>query len=97
MGVPDFLSPIFADPVAWDVNQLKSEQAILQPIHQQFLGDHSSFQLISNYMTDISIWPNYVVGEKQGVAGGVNILDYQSRVEFGCKLLGYSKSQGCTP
>jgi len=32
-----------------------------------------------------------------GISGGVDILDYKSRVEFGCKLLGYNASQGCVP
>lgn len=93
----DLYNKTVTDPVAWDIKQLKDEQAILQPIHQQYLGDRSGFQWISNVMTDISVWPNSLINEKQGVVGGVNILDYQSRVEFGCKLLGYSKSQGCAP
>lgn len=28
---------------------------------------------------------------------GVEILDYKSRIEYGCKLLGYSQEQGCKP
>ncbi|WP_283190182.1 filamentous hemagglutinin N-terminal domain-containing protein [Pseudomonas sp. PMCC200344] len=93
----DLYNKAVTDPVAWDIKQLKDEQTILQPIHQQYLGDRSSFQWISNVMTDVSVWPNSFIDQKQGVVGGVNILDYRSRVEFGCKLLGYSKSQGCTP
>ena len=30
-----------------------------------------------------------------GITDGVDILDYRSRVEFGCKLLDYDASQGC--
>lgn len=29
------------------------------------------------------------------ISGGVDVLDYKSSVEFGCKLLGYGVSQGC--
>ncbi|AZD61909.1 Putative large exoprotein, ShlA/HecA/FhaA family [Pseudomonas chlororaphis subsp. aurantiaca] len=82
------------DPVAWDISQLKGEQSTLQPIHEQYLGDSKKFQWIAQIMTDTAVWP---ISEKQGVSGGINILDYRSRVEFGCKLLGYSKSQGCAP
>ena len=28
---------------------------------------------------------------------GVTILDYDSRIQFGCNGMGYTKSQGCTP
>ncbi|WP_347904658.1 filamentous hemagglutinin N-terminal domain-containing protein [Pseudomonas purpurea] len=85
------------DPVAWDIKQLKDEQAILQPIHQQYLEGRRGFLSISKVMTNVSAWPNSMFERKQGVVGGVNVLDYKSRVEFGCKLLGYSKGQGCTP
>jgi len=38
------------------------------------------------------------LGEGQsGVSGGINILDYKSRIEYGCKLLGYGVEQGCVP
>lgn len=35
--------------------------------------------------------------EQQGLPGGVDILSYKSRIEYGCKLLGYSTSQRCAP
>ncbi|MFJ7141999.1 filamentous hemagglutinin N-terminal domain-containing protein [Pseudomonas protegens] len=85
------------DPVAWDIKQLKGEQTILQPIHEQYMGDRSVFTWTSNQVTDTAIMPGWLISDRQGVDGGVDILDYKSRVEFGCKLLGYSKSQGCTP
>jgi filamentous hemagglutinin family protein len=84
---------VSTDPVAWDVNQLKTEQSLLQSIHERFLEGHNIFQNIGRLATDTSIWPDSIVGAN----GGVSILDYKSRVEFGCKLLGYSKSQGCVP
>ena len=68
---------VATDPVGWDTKQLKDEQAILQPIHEKYLGGSSAFQRIADIMT------------------GVDVLDYRSRVEFGCKLLGHSESQGC--
>ncbi len=89
----DLFNKVSADPVAWDINQLKTEQSLLQSIHERFLEGHIIFQNVGRLATDTSIWPDSIVGAN----GGVSILDYKSRVEFGCKLLGYSKSQGCVP
>jgi filamentous hemagglutinin len=89
----DLFNKVSTDPVAWDINQLKTEQSLLQSIHERFLEGHNIFQNIGRLATDTSIWPDSIVGAN----GGVSILDYKSRVEFGCKLLGYSKSQGCAP
>ena len=83
------------DPAGWDIKQLKNEQSLLQTIHEKFLGDHTFFQTVGKYATDTSLNP--FIGDKQGVDGGVIILNYDSRVEYGCKLLGLSKSQGCAP
>ncbi|MEN5093799.1 filamentous hemagglutinin N-terminal domain-containing protein [Pseudomonas protegens] len=83
------------DPVAWDIKQLKGEQTILQPVHEKYLGGRDLFQTISGKATNTSGIAGHFIEERQGVPGGINILDYASRVEFGCKLLGYSKSQGC--
>ncbi|ROL74336.1 filamentous hemagglutinin [Pseudomonas protegens] len=85
------------DPVAWDIKQLKGEQTILQPVHEKYLGGRDLFQTISGIATNTSGKAGYFIEETQGAPGGINILDYASRVEFGCKLLGYSKSQGCVP
>ncbi|WP_259765933.1 DUF637 domain-containing protein, partial [Pseudomonas protegens] len=85
------------DPVAWDIKQLKGEQTILQPVHEKYLGGRDLFQSMSGKATNTSGIAGHFIEERQGVPGGINILDYASRVEFGCKLLGYSKSQGCTP
>jgi len=89
----DLFNKVSTDPVAWDINQLKAEQSLLQPIHERFLGGRNIFQYVGGLATDTSIWPDSVVGAN----GGVSILDYTSRVEFGCKLLGHTKSQGCAP
>ncbi|PMC16529.1 hemagglutinin [Oligella urethralis] len=67
------------DPVAWDIKQLKNEQALLQPIHEKYLSDYDAFRWASEVLTD------------------VKILDYESRVQYGCKLLGYGENQGCLP
>ncbi|WP_256676386.1 DUF637 domain-containing protein [Pseudomonas sp. RGB] len=85
------------DPVAWDISQLKNEQMILQPIHEEYLSGHDVFLGVSKYMTDSDKGAGALPGDVPGVSGGVNILDYSSRVEFGCKLLGYDASQGCAP
>lgn len=89
----DLFNKVSTDPVAWDINQLKTEQSLLQSIHERFLEGHNIFQNIGRLSTDTSIWPDSIVGAN----GGVSILGYKSRVEFGCKLLEYSKSQGCVP
>jgi hypothetical protein len=90
-----------SDPVAWDINQLTSEQKALQPTHQKYLGDNDWFVGFSNHITNtdnkLRVGNIPFTSEKQGVAGGINILDYKSRIEFGCKLLGYSADQGCKP
>lgn len=89
----------YTDAVVWDIGQLKNEQGLLQPVHEKYLEGHELFQILSNIATDTD-WGVGVVpftSEQQGVKGGVDILDYKSRVEFGCKLLGYSAAQGCSP
>lgn len=82
--------------VDWDINQLRSEQKTLQPIHEQFLKNSDSFTWLSKTMTD-SNGVGMILNDKQTVPGGVDILSYKSRINFGCKLLGYSASQGCRP
>ena len=32
-----------------------------------------------------------------GQMTGVDILNYKSRIRYGCKLLGYTEKQGCKP
>jgi filamentous hemagglutinin len=85
-----------ADPIVWDINQLRAEQQVLQPIHEKYLSDRVVFTIASKLITNT----DYAVGaklEKQGQPGGVDILDYKSRVQYGCKLLDYSANQGCKP
>jgi filamentous hemagglutinin len=91
-----------SDPVAWDINQLKGEQQALQPVHEKYLGDKPVFLKISSTFTDTSLpilgaGNNPFTDEKQGVSGGVQVINYESRIDYGCKLLGYSEKQGCTP
>ncbi|WP_237507790.1 DUF637 domain-containing protein, partial [Pseudomonas carnis] len=86
------------DPVAWDISQLKNEQATLQPIHEAYLQDHKRFVELTKEATSVDGPMKYIpFVETQRIEGGVDILDYKSRVTFGCKLLGYSASQGCAP
>jgi hypothetical protein len=35
--------------------------------------------------------------DKKGMPGGINMLDLKSRIKYGCKLLGYSVQDGCSP
>ena len=86
----------------WDINQLKNEQRVLQPIHEKYLSDRSVFVGLGNLFTDTEIkvlgaGNNPLTSEQQGQPGGIDILDYKSRVEYGCKLLSYTSSQGCKP
>ncbi|PMC14662.1 hemagglutinin [Oligella urethralis] len=91
------------DPVAWDIKQLKNEQALLQPIHEKYLSDKKGFTKASQLLTSEQMLKLNVFGSKQIIQdkqvqeGGINLLDYESRVSYGCKLLGYSEKQGCLP
>jgi len=77
------------DPMQWDINQLKTEQKALQPIHEKYLKDKSLFNWFSKQLTNTT--------GNRGIEGGIDILDYKSRVKYGCKLLGYTEKQGCKP
>lgn len=35
-----------------------------------------------------------ILPDRQSQPGGIDVLDYNSRISYGCKLLGYSKEQG---
>ncbi|RUO31135.1 hypothetical protein [Aliidiomarina soli] len=89
------------DPVAWDINQLRNEQQVLQPVHKKYLGDRSVFIGLSNFFTDSEAAWNPVrllpTAQDQTIEGGIDILNYESTVRFGCKLLGHSETQGCRP
>lgn len=98
----DLYNQTVSDPVVWDINQLRSEQQALQPVHEEHLREKPGFRWISNIFTDTSLpllgaGNNPLTDEKQGIPGGIDIIDYESRIEFGCKLLEYSESQGCKP
>jgi len=84
------------DPVQWDINQLRSEQQTLQPIHTEYLGNRTTFTWLSeNVFTNSNV--NVFVSDNQVMPGGIDILNYASRVKYGCKLLGYTEAQGCKP
>jgi len=76
-----------SNPVAWDINQLRSEQQTLQLIHEGYLN--WIFAGLAEWMTDTN--------KKNGMPGGINMLDLRSRIEYGCRLLGYSAKDGCSP
>lgn len=90
-----------SDPVAWDINQLKGEQQALQPVHEKYLSEQDAFVESSKFFTNSSAPLNPVrllpTGDKQTIEDGINILNYEDRVEYGCSLLGYSEAQGCNP
>ncbi|WP_189471676.1 DUF637 domain-containing protein, partial [Litchfieldella qijiaojingensis] len=88
-----------ADSVAWDINQLKNEQRILQPIHEAYLEDRDWFAGAGKWATDSDsyVTSRFLRDDMKQMSGGVDILDYDSRIEYGCKLLGYDAAQGCSP
>lgn len=91
-----------ADPVAWDIKQLGSEQAALQSVHEKYLGNRSAFVKLTSFATNAEglLYNNYFgigLDERQGMPGGVKLIDYSSRMEYGCRLLGYGQEQGCVP
>ncbi|WP_207788942.1 hypothetical protein [Bordetella trematum] len=87
-----------SDPITWDIKQLKDEQRTLQPIHEKYMKDRVVFSFISSLMTDSSDYmPGRLLDKDKTQPGGIDILDYNSRIRYGCKLLGYGETQGCKP
>ena len=87
------------NPREWDIQQLKSEQKLLQPIHQKYLSNEKIYLSLIKGATSnkiFSIIPN-PLDERKKIEDGVNMLDYKSRIKYGCKLMGYSEKQGCKP
>lgn len=87
------------NPVTWDIKQLKDEQKLLQPIHEKHLANQTSFLWASKVMTSdtiMNVIPNQIDPRKTQ-KDGINLLDYDSRIKYGCKLMGYSAEQGCKP
>lgn len=66
---------------AWNIKQLREEQLLLQSIHEKYFA---------NYQWKPMVWIPEVTMQ-------VNLLDYNSRIQYGCKKMGYTVSQGCTP
>ncbi|YCH20101.1 hypothetical protein M1D96_13240 [Pseudomonas sp. D1-3] len=83
------------DAVAWDIKQLHSEQSLLQPIHEKYLKDKTVFTGLSKIITNSDYVISKPLDSKSTQSGGVDILDYESRMRYGCKLLNYGVSQGC--
>lgn len=87
------------NPREWDIQQLKSEQKLLQPIHQKYLSNEKDYLSLIKGVTSnkiFSIIPN-PLDERKKIEDGINMLDYKSRIKYGCKLMGYSEKQGCKP
>lgn len=85
--------------VQWDIKQLKDEQTLLQPIHEKYLTNQNTFVRAKQIVTDsknlkYSFNP---IKEWQTQPGGIKLLDKNSRIRYGCKLLGYTEQQGCKP
>ncbi len=90
------------NPVAWDVAQLRNEQKLLQPIHEEYLSGFwlGLFRGASNIATNsdyLGLTSLAGLEQKQTMPGGVEILDYESRINYGCKLLGLHGQSACSP
>ncbi len=69
------------DVVAWNISQMQQEQKLLQPIHEKYFSDKSWKPMV---------WiPQLFMN--------VNLLDYGSRIEYGCRKMNYTAAQGCKP
>ena len=90
------------DALNWDIGQLRNEQKALQSIPDKYLNDKGVFTNAGKLLTNTDIpylgaGNNMVTSDRQGQPDGVDIRSYESRVVYGCKLLGYDASQGCSP
>jgi len=92
------------DPVAWDINQLRTEQQMLQPVHEKYFASSWLFPRASQKISDSDSWVfsafetlNFLSDIQISMPGGIDFLSYESRVMYGCKLLGYSAADGCAP
>ncbi len=71
--------------VADDIAQLKREQQMLQAIHEKYFKGSNVFDRGDVLRYGGMLYP------------GVDILDYNSRMEYGCKKMGLTPAQGCKP
>jgi filamentous hemagglutinin len=72
------------DIVAWNIGQMQQEQKLLQPIHEKYFKNSKLWVLQTWVPTKFRNNP-------------VNLLDYNSRVKYGCIEMGYTIAQGCKP
>ena len=80
------------DPVAWDISQLRNEQTILQPVHERYLGNSGIMDVPFNELIRAGTYLMDDTGDGVG-----DILDVNSRIEYGCRQMGYSSGNGCEP
>ncbi|HCE6865205.1 TPA: hemagglutinin repeat-containing protein [Pseudomonas aeruginosa] len=74
-----------------DLYSRNIDNVVTWDIHQ-LMSEQKTLQPVhEKYLTD------RVVFRAASKISGVDILDYASRVRFGCKLLGYGEAQGCKP
>lgn len=73
----------FYDTVRWDIDQLNTEQTLLQPIHEAYLTKYKTFRKVNKTIMRLKI------------KGGVEILNKADRLRYGCILLRYSEEQNC--
>lgn len=93
----DLYNKRITSPRDWDINLFKLEQTALQPIHENYLKNSEIFIKTIKKLTDSENSISRIINENQKIEGGLDILDKNSRIRYGCKLLGYSENQGCRP
>ncbi|SET27093.1 hypothetical protein [Thorsellia anophelis] len=77
---------IYSNAMEWDINQLRSEQTMLQYIHMTHLREQPLFN-----------WAGELLTGALNDGNSVNLMDYKSRFNFGCYKMGYSESDGFRP
>lgn len=69
----------------------------MQDVYHKYLSDKNIFSSVCGFITNSEGVDGNVLDDRSTAPGGVYILNYESRVQYGCKLLGYGVGQGCAP
>ena len=69
----------------------------MQDVYHKYLSDKNIFSSVCGFITNSEGVDGKVLDDRSTAPGGVDILNYESHVQYGCKLLGYGVGQGCAP
>lgn len=67
--------------------------SLLRWSQERYLKNRVVFTWVSQLMANRN-GAGAILPDRQSQPGGIDVLDYNSRISYGCKLLGYSKEQG---